>query len=163
MYISRRRHEGFYIIKPPNIAVSSSHVRFFSALLAVYALTLSAFARWASVRLLSSTASRSLRARASSFFRFFSSAFCAFEGGAAIIVFDLLANGQLETPSGLPPPELCENEECDGDEGGVDDGHSIAIAVEVGVEKSVSVAGDVVVALSSTFVTVSVGECVLEK
>lgn len=161
MYISRRC-EGFYIIRPPNIAVSSSHVRFFSALLTVYALTLSAFARWASVRLLSSSASRSLRARASSFFRFFSSAFCAFVGGAAIIVFDLLANGQLVTPSGLPPPELCENDECDGDEG-VDGGHSIAIAVEVGVEKSVSVAGEVVVvALSSTFVTVSVGEWVSE-
>lgn len=151
----RRRRERFYIIRPPNIAVSS-HVRFFSALLAVYALALSAFARWTSVRLLSSTASRSLRARASSFLRLFSCAFCAFVGGAAIIVvFDLLANGQPTTPC----PELCvENDECDGDEG-VDGGQSIAIAAVVGVEKSVSDG----VALSSMFVTVSVGECVSER
>lgn len=149
----------------------------FSALFDVYALALSALARWASVRLLSSRARRSLRARASSFFRFFSCAFCALVGGGAtIVVFDLLlillllllfANGQLMMP-GLP--ELCvENDECDGDSGvdgscGGDSDIAAVAAAAVGVGKSAR-DGDVVAtaALSSTLVTVPVGECVSER
>ncbi|KAH9042172.1 hypothetical protein EDB85DRAFT_1234068 [Lactarius pseudohatsudake] len=82
--------------------MSSSHVyafRILSALLAVYTLALSAFARRASVRLLSSTASCSLRTRVSSFFCFFSSAFCAFVNGTASDVLDLFPNGQPMLPA----------------------------------------------------------------
>ena len=152
--------------------MSSSHVCF-SALLAVYALALSALARWASVRLLSSSASRSLRMRASSFFRLFSCAFCVLVSGATIVVPDLFefANGQLMTPPPLPPPpELCvENDERDGDEG-VDGGHSIIVAAVVGVRKSgsdgelaVVVAVAAATVLSSTLVTVAVGESASER
>jgi len=146
--------------------MSSSHVCF-SALLAVYMLALSALARWASVRLLSSTASRSMRARASSFLCLFSCAFCALVSGATIVVLDLFefANGQLMTPPPPPPPppELCvENDERDGDEG-VDGGHSNIVAAVVGVGKSGTDGEVVLMALSSTLVTVPVGECVSER
>ena len=142
--------------RPPNIAMSSSHACDFPALFVVYKLALSAFARRTSVRLLSSTASCSLRNRASSFFRFFSSAFCAFvNGGASSDVFDLFPNGQPIPPAPAPPGLINVNDECDGDEG-VDGGRKV-VAV-VGVEKSVRV-GEV----RRTLVTVPVGECVSER
>jgi hypothetical protein len=112
--------------------MSSSHGCDFPALFVVYKLALSAFARRASVRLLSSTASCSLRTRASSFFRFFSSAFCAFvNGGASSEVLDLFPNGQPIPP--LPAPGLV-NDEFDGEEGV--DGRRKVVA-ESGVEKPV--------------------------
>jgi len=140
--------------------MSSSQVCDLPALFVVYKLALSAFARRASVRLLSSTASCSLRIRASSFFRFFSSAFSAFvdtfsafvNSGVLSDVLDLFPNGQP-----IPPPGLIDvNDECDGDEG-VDGGRNVVAEVGV-VEKSVRV-GDV----RRTLVTVAVGECVSER
>lgn len=147
--------------RPPNIAMSSSHAFVFPALLVVYRLALSAFARRASVRRLSSTASCSLRTRASSFFRFFSSALCAFVGGAASDVFDLFPNGQPMPPTLPPPPPglyIVNDDDCDGEEG-VEGGRSV-VAV-VGDEKSVWVwvVGDV----RRTLVTVPVGECVSDR
>jgi len=132
--------------------MSSSQACDLSALLDVYKLASSAFARRASVRLLSSTASCSLRARDSSFFRFFSSAFSAFivvvvdGGGGLSDVLDLFPNGQ-------PPPFV--NDDRDGDEG-VDGGRKVV--AEVGVKNSVR-EGEV----RRTLVTVPVGECVSER
>jgi|SRR6266702_528165 len=154
-----KQNERSYIeARLPYIATSSSHVygfRILSELLAVYKLALSAFARRASVRLLSSTASCSLRALDSSFFRFFSSALCAFVNGTASDVFDLFPNGQ-PIPLLPPPPEddvVVVNDDCDGDAG------VTGIVAVVGDKRSVSVEA---VGLRMTLVIVPVGECVSE-